>query len=384
MIETLTEIVLVVTGFQLVLLAAVLLSRSNESQLNRYLLVAFLLSKAFLTIRWIAFHFGVLVYQDSPYLYHLSGSGFFLLAPLLYLYIRSLCYKDFRLGSATLVHFIPFFLMVLFELVSVRYQLFASVHGKIFWTANLFQILFYIIGMLTTVREYQVRLKSIYSSVDRINLSWLVTLLMIIVLHWLFVVSRSTLSVLEIRAPTFTSLIDLFSITIFLGFTTTLVFKGLQQLRIFAGIDEKPKYVTSRLTETQVKGYAEELDRYMNTEKPYLDPSLTLEELAQKISVQSWDLSRVINDCFHQNFFNFVNRFRIEEAQHLLSDRSNGKKTVLQVLYEVGFNSKSAFNAAFKKHTGMTPTEFKGKRDIPKKVSLAPPAFFPHKNRPAL
>jgi len=397
MIETLTEIVLVVTGFQLVLLAVVLLTRGSGHQLNRYLLVAFLLSKAFLTTRWIAFHFGVLLYRESPYLYHLTGSAFFLLAPLLYLYIRSLCYRDFRLGSVTLIHFIPFFLILLFQLISVRitlagspgqgsalYQLFVSFHGKIFWSANLVQIFYYILGMLMTVHAYRGELKKIYSSVERMNLNWLVTLLLIIVLHWLFVVSRSTLSVLEIQAPILTSLIDLFSITIFLGFTTALVFKGLEQLKIFSGLDEKPKYLTSKLTEAKVQEYAEKLEEYMNTQKPYLEPSLTLEELSQRLSVQSWDLSRVINDRFHQNFFNFVNGFRIEEAQRLLSDRSNGRRTVLQVVYEVGFNSKSAFNAAFKKHTGMTPSEFKGKSASSSQLRFARSALLPHKKRPAL
>jgi AraC-like DNA-binding protein len=397
MIATLTEIVLVLTGFQLVMLALVLLTRKEGSPLNRYLLAAFLLSKAFLTIRWITYHFGVFAYGDSPYLYHLSCSAFFLLAPLLFVYVKSLCYKDFRLRSSTLVHLSVFLLILLFQLVSVRimlsdapgersllYGLFVSSHGKIFWSANLLQIFFYILGMLITVRGYRTQLKNRYSSVERIDLNWLVTLLLIIFLHWLFVVSRSTLSVLEIQAPTLTSLIDLFSITIFLGFTTALVFKGLQQLKVFEGIERQPKYQTSKLTDASIQEHAENLEQYMELQKPYLDSSLTLEQLSHRLSLQSWDLSRVLNGCFGQNFFNFVNAYRIQEAQRLLSDTSNGRRTVLQVVYDAGFNSKSAFNAAFRKHTGMTPSEFKRNTPPSSAMHIAPAAFFPHKKRPAL
>lgn len=128
---------------------------------------------------------------------------------------------------------------------------------------------------------------------------------------------------------------------------------------MFSGIEEKPKYATSKLTGTDIQKYARELTHYMKTHKPYLTASLTIDDLSEKLSVPSWQLSQVINEYFHQNYFNFVNRYRIEEAKQLLTEYSNGRRTVLEVLYEVGFNTKSAFNIAFKKHTGMTPTEFK-------------------------
>jgi AraC-like DNA-binding protein len=397
MIATLTEIVLILTAFQLVMLAVVLLTREDGKPLNRHLLAAFLLSKAFLTIRWLSFHFGLFAYEGSPYLYHLSGSAFFLLAPLLYLYVQSLCYRDYRPGIRTLVHAVPFLLMVLYEFLSVRVmlsdaaggrtiyrELFVSLHGRIFWSANLLQILFYIAGMFSTVRAYRTELKERYSSVEQIDLNWLVMLLLVIVLHWLFVASRSTLSLLEIQAPTLTGVLDLFSITIFLGFTTVLVFRGLQQLRVFEGVERQPRYLTSKLTEERIREHARTLEQYMEAEKPYLDASLTLEELSQRLSLESWDLSRVINTSFGQNFFNFVNGFRIQEAQRLLSDSSNGRRTIHQVVFDVGFNSRSVFNAAFKKQTGMTPSEFKRNRPGSADVSFIHSAFVPHKKRPAL
>ena len=97
----------------------------------------------------------------------------------------------------------------------------------------------------------------------------------------------------------------------------------------------------------------------MERSKPYLDPDLTLMDLAEKTLIPYRALSEVINNTLKQNFYDYINEYRIRAAQKLLSERESKFKTVLEVLYEVGYNSKSSFNNAFKKYTGMTPTEFK-------------------------
>ena len=61
------------------------------------------------------------------------------------------------------------------------------------------------------------------------------------------------------------------------------------------------------------------------------------------------------------NFFDFINQFRIDEARSILKNPEKKQFTVLEILYEVGFNSKSSFNTAFKKHTGLTPTQYRKK-----------------------
>ena len=108
----------------------------------------------------------------------------------------------------------------------------------------------------------------------------------------------------------------------------------------------------------------EDLKKHMDHKKPYLEPELNLEQLATQISIRPKVLSQVINESLQQNFFDFVNRYRIEEAKRLLTNPADKKITVLEVLYEVGFNSKSSFNTIFKKHTGVTPSEFKKKNMI--------------------
>jgi YesN/AraC family two-component response regulator len=102
----------------------------------------------------------------------------------------------------------------------------------------------------------------------------------------------------------------------------------------------------------------EELIQLMEVDKPYLNPDLTLNGLAEKLEISPRELSLMLNSELKLSFFNFVNKYRIKEAEQMLSDKTN-KKTILEILYQVGFNNKSAFNRVFKEFTGFTPTEFR-------------------------
>ncbi|MCB0602432.1 MAG: helix-turn-helix domain-containing protein [Saprospiraceae bacterium] len=103
------------------------------------------------------------------------------------------------------------------------------------------------------------------------------------------------------------------------------------------------------------------LRRHMEMEEPYLNASLTIYQLARELSISVPELSTLINHSLHQHFFDFVNEYRIKKATELLKDPEKQKLTILEILYEVGFNSKSSFNTVFKKFTGSTPTEYRKK-----------------------
>lgn len=121
------------------------------------------------------------------------------------------------------------------------------------------------------------------------------------------------------------------------------------------------KYENSRLTNLEKKVYHEKLISFVTKEKPYLNSLLTLTDLASAIAVPHRDLSQIINEMYQQNFYDFINKFRIDECKKILKESSNEKMTILEAGYSVGFNSKSAFNTAFKKNTGMTPIKYKHK-----------------------
>ena len=93
--------------------------------------------------------------------------------------------------------------------------------------------------------------------------------------------------------------------------------------------------------------------------EPYLDSSLTIQNLAEQVKMPVKDLSVLINLFMNKHFFDFINEYRIEKAKEILRDPSQKDLTILEVLYEVGFNSKSSFSTSFKKYTGTTPTDFR-------------------------
>jgi len=122
--------------------------------------------------------------------------------------------------------------------------------------------------------------------------------------------------------------------------------------------DEK-KYKTSALLPETVESVLPRLMLLMEQEKAFLDADLTLNKLAQQLNVHYNHLSQIINERLKRSFNDFINSYRIEEAKKKLENPEENKKTILEIAYETGFYSKSVFNTAFKKFTGMTPSEYR-------------------------
>jgi YesN/AraC family two-component response regulator len=97
----------------------------------------------------------------------------------------------------------------------------------------------------------------------------------------------------------------------------------------------------------------------MEQEKPYINSDLTLTQLAEMLSISPHNLSEILNTQINQNFFDFVNQYRVEEVKKALTDPGNQHLTVLAIGFDAGFNSKTSFNTIFKKYTNMTPSEFR-------------------------
>jgi AraC-type DNA-binding domain-containing proteins len=102
-----------------------------------------------------------------------------------------------------------------------------------------------------------------------------------------------------------------------------------------------------------------QLTQFMLTHKPYLDPDLNLVKLAELLGTSTHRLSYIINSGFNMNFFNFINKNRIEEAKLLLLNTKMDQYSILGIAFKAGFNSKTSFNTTFKKLTNQTPSEFK-------------------------
>ena len=111
-------------------------------------------------------------------------------------------------------------------------------------------------------------------------------------------------------------------------------------------------------TDADLQDHGSRLQTLMAGQKLYVDQDLSLDKLALVMEVNPRYLSAVLNNAVGKNFYEFVNYYRIEEVKRLLLSPDNGHLTIEAIANQAGFKSKSTFNAAFKKQTGMTPREF--------------------------
>ncbi len=121
------------------------------------------------------------------------------------------------------------------------------------------------------------------------------------------------------------------------------------------------KYKSSPLNPHVAEECIRKLRHLMEVEKAYLDTDLSLQSLAEKLSITSRVLSQVLNEKMDQNFSDFINFYRVEEAKKMLQDPRRAQKKIIALAFEVGFNTKVAFYNAFKKFTHMTPAQYREK-----------------------
>ena len=91
------------------------------------------------------------------------------------------------------------------------------------------------------------------------------------------------------------------------------------------------------------------ITQLMEADRLYQEPELTLQQLAHKLAVPTYQVSIAINEGMKKNFYDLVNGYRVEEAKRLLADERNANYTILSVAFDAGFNSKTTFNTVFKK-----------------------------------
>ncbi|MCX2679279.1 tetratricopeptide repeat protein [Galbibacter sp. EGI 63066] len=126
------------------------------------------------------------------------------------------------------------------------------------------------------------------------------------------------------------------------------------------------RYKNSSLTQEDREKLMNAVLDYMEKEKPYLDFDINQSDLASNLDMSSHHLSEVLNFCFEQNFYNFINIYRVNEARKIMKDPAYIDYKILAIGYEAGFKSKTSFNRVFKNHTGLTPSEYRKKNILQK------------------
>lgn len=357
---------------------ALLLSilRKGKKRSNR-LLALFLLFNAVVAFETLIFWSEILngyIASTSPNLFFLFGFLLFLEGPVLYWYTQSLIYRDFALQRTSLLHLLPaLFYPVYMYAVYYRFDTgdkYAMVIDQPMLSSNpYFEILFWlqklsliIYGVLCLYQllQYRMHLKNNYSSIEKIDFGWLGLLIGGFLTTWLWIL-LTQITADTIFSPSVSDSMGIIGNYLTFIMINTLVFYSLAHSDVFEGVSFKPSGRRSDSSEPPAPKYIDLLENVMSTEKPYLEHDITLEQLAERVKISPRLLSVIINRHFRQNFFEFINRYRVERAKELLVAEEFRDYTILDVMAEAGFNSKSASNRFFKKFVDMTPTEYRRK-----------------------
>jgi AraC-like DNA-binding protein len=320
-------------------------------------------------------------WEKYPHLVGITHPVPLLHGPMLYLYVAFSLRKDQHFRWKDYLHFLPFVLSYIYMLL---FFFFIPAERKVLINHNevddslvftsLSLVAFIVSGITYPILAYRLlgkhrRLISQNFSYDeKINLKWLRYCIWGI---WAIFATAAIVTFLkEVLGYSFGFNSDFLFFTEIILFVFLFGYFGIKHQGLFAEkaaqdiqmveIDDKPigEYRKSGLKQEDAAMLHQQLLCMMKEQKPYLESKLTLSSLASELNIAANHLSQIINQYQGQNFYDFVNRYRVEEFKERVLQPQNRPFNILAVAIDSGFNSKSAFNLVFKNHTGKTPSQY--------------------------
>ena len=326
-------------------------------------------------------------YSSNPNLYFIIPNLGFLIYPIFFFYIKSIAFKGFKLYKIDLIHVIPYVLIIVLTLsqyylkpIEIKRQIMTDTDLKpwfitVFYYSLRIQAFVYLFLSIKVTYRFKKIVSENYSTINKRNYKWIMQLTYVFLY---FVIIALISNILKFGIDGSWDKVLFYVLTpINITFFIWIIYKAMSQPYLFNGVDANIKLLKEYINEKEQENQTQEkstaskgfdvqntafksrLEEYMKTEEVFLNPSLTLFDLAKGLNMSSLELSLFLNKALQKNFFDFINEYRIEKAKKLLISSERKDHTVLEILYEVGFNSKSSFNTAFKKYTKVTPTEFR-------------------------
>lgn len=297
-----------------------------------------------------------------------------LIGPLLTFYTYEL--TGFRrIRWIDCLHFLPFVVLIAshlpmwthypssYEVIIRTNDIYIS---KVVWALIVLQFGFYWWKIVSALDKFKFLLESEFSNIEGKTHSWIKFFLHVFGL-FLFVL------VLTVIIAFHTEWYHIIDTIVCFGLSCSIFalgHNGLFQGQVFISgpslNEENQPEMPAEKTPVKKDGLSaanealvKKLETHIETSKPYLKESLTLTDLADQIGVTRNQLSYLINGALGENFYSFINKYRVEEVKRLIADPKNYNFTILSLAYEAGFPSKSSFHTIFKKFTGLTPAEYR-------------------------
>jgi AraC-like DNA-binding protein len=350
---------------QALLLALVLLTIKRGNRTANRILAALVVSISVSVIATILSNLHY--FQIYSHLSRINHPFDFLASPLLFLYISALTSRKFVFGKKTLLHFVPAALVVIyltpFYLQSWEYKHSQLPLANWYYVRSalvIAQFPIYLVLIVLMLVRYSRRVRNRGTPSEKTVLFQVRFLVISFMGLW---VLGSVRYFIDLRYPEYmTQTVWLLPLAV-TCILYALAYFGLRRSEVLIGMDDslppEKKYERSTLTAERSARYLRKLQHAMEPDKVYTDGDLTIQKLAAKLSIPVQHLSQVVNEQLNQNILDFINTHRVEEAKRRLLDPASKHLSILAIAEEVGFNSKSAFNAVFKKHAKTTPSEFR-------------------------
>lgn len=375
------DIILLATIYQSILFALLIFVTKQDRKRSDFFLIGFLLAQAAIPLH-ILINFGdgfrLIALDYSPNLYRIFELAYWLEAPLLLWYTRTLVYRNYQWSRTDWLFLLPAAVYItesIFTFYSLdpasKYALLRDYDAQYstLWRhisgliRESLRVVFSVLCLID-IRHCRQQIRNRYSNVESIDLGWLNFLVVafLFVRIWAVMVSVALILSSHLGINIDFSSMGLIGNYIVFILVSTLIFFSLMKSSLFEGIDSdkdgdrSPSESDKPDTNLQL---VKKIEKYMQESKPFLANILTIDQLAKQIDIPVRTLSNIINRHFKQNFFEFVNQYRINEAKQILSNPEHKNRTMIDVMADCGFNSKATFNTFFKKLVGSTPSQYR-------------------------
>jgi AraC-like DNA-binding protein len=266
-------------------------------------------------------------------------AGVFISGPCLWFYGVTLFEKNKAFTNWNYLHFFPFVFFVSMFTVIPSDGEFAT-----FWNYGL--VVLYLFAYLVLSSTYLLKKKS---DVSHGVVVWYRNILIGVTLVWLYyLVNFLNINPHYISGPIFYT---------FLIYAFSYLFLNRHNFSL-------EKYGSSSLDRNMSRDVFQRIKMLFNDEHVFLDSDISLNAVAEKLTISPRLVSQAINENEQQNFHEFVNQYRIENAKTLLIDSKNIDQKIATIAFDAGFGTVTSFNVAFKKKTGMTPSEYRKQHDL--------------------
>ena len=319
-------------------------------------------------------------FRNTKINYYLISFGM-VLAPMIYFYVKSVTTSDFKFRTKNIWHFVPwivFFVVKSFILIYDFSQ--PGFHdtqngpmvinfewkylSPIVTLLGTFQMLLYLAFTFQHFFQYKSKIQQYFSNTYQLELNWIRNFLYVYTFIFLYGLVQIFINEVIVELSwtqkwwlQFYSALAVIYVGIKGYFTNTITLT-------FLNFESKSEVILSKINtpsefiSNEVKIKKEQVQKYFESEKPFLNPDFNLSELAKNLHMHRAELSEVINLGFGQNFNDFVNSFRVDFFKQKLIEGAHKQLSLLGIAYDSGFNSKATFNRVFKKLNNTSPTEF--------------------------